>query len=159
MGINNKGIEARFQRKLNADLDGTLDDLEYDLEELFTDGETEMKHYIDDRGVRDNVPNNEGRRDTDAMYDSAGHKVTRRGDVIRGRLGYINGAPDYAEWQERGTYGQMLDAGETDRLPVPPDSPRGIRPMLALADSATHLAEEMDRRFPGVRKRNIGPIV
>lgn len=159
MGINNKGIEARFQRKLDKKVDGDLDDLEIALEELFTDGETEMKHYIDVRGVEDNVPNDDGRRVTDALYDSASHRVTRHGDVIRGRLGYIDDAPKWAQWQERGTYDQMLEAGETDRLPVPPDSPRGIRPLLALADSATHLAEEMDTRFPGVRKRNIGPIV
>lgn len=127
------------------------------MEDIAQDAETEAKHYISTRGVTNTVPNYDGRRESDDMYDAVKKRVTRSGDVVRMRFGFIDSStPDYARFQEDGTLGHGQPQGDPDPRKAgtkEPQGNRGIRPMLAIHDAATHAQEELNTRLPRINGR------
>lgn len=149
---------ARFQRRVNDRYSEHLDDVMSDVEDVMQDGSTEMRKLISERGVHNTVPNTDG-RGTGAMENEVDFEVRKYGDVIEGRFGWLTGKSTRKRlkifgWQESGT----LEHGEPSGDPDPRKGlggagggPRGIRPMLALADAEAHAREELAQRFRGRR--------
>ena len=156
MGIQDKGMVARFQRTANDRYDEHLDDVKDTVEMIFEDGADAMRYSILTRGVRDTIENDEGRigqgADGGTMYDEVDSAVHRRGDMIRGEFGWIRRGKrqDYFDYQEAGTH----DKGEGEPQK---GHNRGVRPMNALLDAAQGTSVAMAMFFPGFRKRDITP--
>lgn len=139
------GAYGRLQKTANAAYGQKLDDVADIVEEVMTDAENEAKKHIATRGVRDTVPNMDG-RGTGKMEAAVDHRVTRLRDTVHGQVGWLPGRPRRPEygWQESGT----RELGEPSGTPSPtPGENRGIRPMFAILDASTHAAEELRERF------------
>lgn len=93
------------------------------IEEFLIEAVQEMSDYIASRGLRDGVPNGDGRIATGAMLRSVDYILGTLGNSrVQANFGYLNNAPKWAIWQEYGTIGGQGNG-------------RGIQEMLALTDA------------------------
>lgn len=137
MGIRqSKGTSfLETERRANKKLDRKIDDVEDVVRDSLEGGAQQMRRVISTNGVRDTVPNNEGRIETGDMLDDVSVRVRRTSrDTVVGRMGWLPGdIKAYYKFQDLGTRGFFTQPGGT-----PPASsrtkPRGVRPMMAFQE-------------------------
>ena len=114
---------------------------------MLEDAAEEVEALVRSRGVKDGVPNNNGRiGETHRLVDSITYRSSwsPTGRVI-GEFGYLDRPPAWALWQEYGTNGGQGNG-------------RGILAMLALTDAYRGFAVRMEDLFSqgGISNRNQG---
>lgn len=125
---------AEFERRANGKFTKKLDVVERVLEDEGMDGANRIEQIIRSEGVRNTIPNGEGRVQSGDMARAVDFDVKRRGKTLILRLGWLPGDPrrrDYFQFQNDGTYNKGQPSADPDPRPKP-RSPRGIRPLLAV---------------------------
>lgn len=137
---------GEFQRSINNQYDRTLERITTTLDQVLGDGEEMIHHIIDTRGVKNTVPNSDGRNKSGRMNRAVTHRTIRRGDKITGQVGWVptGDYEKYFSYQEDGT----LNKGKPQGAVKPEGSaPRGIRPMLAIREVHDYVQEELNNRL------------
>lgn len=125
---------AEFERRAGGAMTKKLDVVQRVLEDEGMDAANRIEQIIRTEGVRNTVPNGDGRVDSGAMAKAVDFDVKRTGRSLKLRIGWLPGDPrrrDYFQFQNDGTYAKGLPSGSPDPRPKP-RSPRGIRPLLAV---------------------------
>lgn len=135
--------ERRAQQKYDRNLDEVRDIVD----EVMARGAEMVQEAILERGVKETVPNSDGRIGSGKMFDAVGHdSFVNNRDRVVGRAGWLPGTDreKYFGWQESGT----LRGGEPAGSPKPPGTPpRGIRPMMAMVDANKWMEAELRSRL------------
>lgn len=125
---------------LRDELSGNVERL---TREFLEEAVAEMREAIRTRGVRNGVPNNEGRIVTAEMLRSVDFALTyNKNSRVLGEFGYLYNAPKYALFQEYGTQGGQGNG-------------RGILEMLALTDAFRNFERKMTDAFANGRVLNL----
>lgn len=136
------------ERRANQKLDRKIDDVEQIVRDALDKGAQQMRGVIGTRGVRDTIPNSEGRIESGDMLDDVDTSVRRTSrDTIVGRMGWLpGGIKPYYKFQDLGTRGFRTELGGT-----PPTTsktkPRGVRPMMAFQEGRIEAETEMRDRL------------
>lgn len=97
----------------------------------------EVKDSINRRGVKNGMPFNGPRRDSDAMFNSVAYKLTyAKSGRVSGTFGYLNSPPRWAIFQEYGTNGGQGNG-------------QGILAMLALTDAYNNFRVNLENALAG----------
>lgn len=125
---------AEFERRANGKFTKKLEIVERVLEDEGMAAADRIEKIVRTEGVRDTIPNGEGRVQSGRMAKAVDFDVKRTGRSIRLRIGWLPGDPrrrDYFQYQNDGTYALGQPSASPDPRPRP-RSPRGIRPLLAV---------------------------
>jgi len=125
---------------MRDELSGNVERL---VQQFLKEAVAEMRKSIQTRGVKNGVPNGDGRVVTGDMLRSVDFalKYTKSSRVL-GEFGFLYNAPRYALWQEYGTQGGQGNG-------------RGIREMLALTDAFTNFERKLTDAFNNGRVMNL----
>lgn len=135
------------ERRAQAKYDRNLEDVREIVDEVMARGAEMIQEAILERGVRDTIPNNEGRIGSGKMFDAVKHQSSiNNRDRVVGRAGWLPGAnrEKYFGYQESGT--RLL--GEPSGMPKPANTPpRGIRPLMAMVEANKWMDGELRSRL------------
>jgi len=140
--IRSNAFGSRFaetERRANESFDQNLDDVEQIVDDVMQEAADIAQDVILRNGVRDTIPNNEGRIESETMFDAVKSRTRRTSrDRIVGQAGWIPGEKiePYFGFQESGTLGRGEGA-----------SPRGIRPMMAIAEANIYARDKLRERL------------
>jgi len=125
---------------LRDELSGNVERL---TREFLQEAVAEMRESIRTRGVRNGVPNGDGRIVTGDMLRSVDFALSYNNNSrVLGEFGYLYNTPKYALWQEYGTQGGQGNG-------------RGILEMLALTDAFRNFERKMTDAFANGRVMNL----
>lgn len=100
-GIKWKGDSlAKYSQHMGKYRDGLLQDLVSDLDRIGRAAEQRGRNRIETSGT---ITRPEGRVETGRLRDTFTYAVSRRGDEVRLRVGWVDGGPAYTKMQDLGT--------------------------------------------------------
>ena len=115
----------------------------YLINELLEEATAEVEESIRTRGVKNGTTNNDGRIKSGKMLKSVTFRtfITAEGR-IGGEFGYLLNPPEWALWQEYGTYGGQGNG-------------QGILAMLALTDAFAKFKVKLENRMAKVGTKGV----
>lgn len=128
---------AEFERRAGGAVTKKLEVVQSVLEDEGMDAANRIEEIIRSEGVRNTVPNGEGRVQSGDMAKAVDFDVKRTGRSLKLRIGWLPGDSrrrDYFQFQNDGTYAKGQPQGDPDPRPrtAARRSPRGIRPLMAV---------------------------
>lgn len=130
---------AAYEQHLGQIKDQMLEDVYDDLNDIGQDAKSNIRHMIQMSGT---ATRPDGRVETGAMLEAVDYVVTRMGDEIELKFGWVDGGPGYTRFQDRGTRDLHNKQG------VDPFNKGGIGipGMFALLDTFVRAREMMNDR-------------